>query len=61
MGNSPSSWRYYNLKRATRPGQDALQLMREWREGIAALQMCTDSDVEVETGGGGSGEDEYLC
>ena len=61
MGNSEKTWRrYYNLKGATRDGQNALQGMQEWREGMEALVVSTVVDVEEETADGLEADDNEV-
>ena len=51
MGNSVQTWtRYYNLKAATRDGQDALDDMHIWREGMEALVLSNARDAVAELG-----------
>lgn len=46
MGNSEQTWkRYYNLKAATRDGQDALDDMHKWRDGMEALMLSNARDA----------------
>lgn len=45
MGNSEKTWdRYYNLKGATRQGQEALQGMAPWRDGMDAILVASAED-----------------